>query len=294
MEKVLFFPETHRYIRESDGCRLMSGTHVKDLFDTVDWVHNVRKSAAKRYLKSKYDGLKDDWQKQGRHILDPDFIEYLMPFMDAETFDQMCLDVRKEWDGEGTWTSERGTANHAAEEQKSIDLGYSVNLINGLEYPTQPHGKKSDGTNSSIAECICDYEPGFYSEILLWHFFPNKIFSKSLGEEICGICGQADKGYLEPDCSYVGDYKYPKKPLDDYAYKYPNHGFEMHSGPWSDWVHTRTSGYRIQLNIYGWMLDQHGLPPKGLWLESHGKVIKAQYEGERVQQAVEQIQLLGL
>lgn len=287
MEKVLFLPEEHLYVRESDGCALMGTSHLYKQFSSTNWTHNIRKSAAKRYLKSSYKTLKENWERTGEHILNPAFIDYLMLFMHEDTFTAMCAEIKAEWAAKGKSTREDGTANHLVQENLAEELGYCINPWNGLEYPTQPHGKKEDGTNQNISECLCDYEPGFYSEILLWYFLPEKVFSESLGVEICGIAGTSDKGFLEPECSYVGDYKYTLEPLNDFAYEYPNYGYEMHTGPFSDWRITKTSSYRMQLNTYGWMLDQHGLPPKALWLENHGKNIPIKYEPTRMNNVIE-------
>jgi len=279
MEKIIFSPENHTYHRQSDGMHLMSVSHFRKLFDPTDWEHNISKAAAQEYFKeTKYKKHKEAWEAKGGHILDPQFIEYLLPFMDKKTFMRIREEKRAEWRATGDLAAAEGTEQHAIREEESISSGFSINPANGLSYPTQPHGKKPDGSNETIVECLADLEPGFYPELILWWFFPTPIFSRSLKKDICGIAGQTDKPYIEPVNCYVGDYKFTTKPLADFGVKYKNFGQQMHTGPWSDMPITKLSGYKIQLNTYGWMLAQHGLRP--LDLRVHNTVLKTGVEQE--------------
>lgn len=265
MDKIYFTPHDHRYFSSKYNLELMSNTHFRKLFVSTDWEHNRRKSAAQLYLKDKrYKELKDIWEARGRHILDPEFIDYLMSYMDKKTFLRLVEEVRAEWLSAGDRGTERGTEGHKTKEETDIKTGFSVNPYNGLEYPVQPHGRKEDGTNESTVECLADLEAGFYPELLLWWYFPEPIYSQSLKKDICGIAGTADKVYIEPDRSMVGDYKFTKKPLSDYPIRYKNYGAEMLLEPFQDWASLDLNGYKIQLNTYGWMLDKHGLPPVDL------------------------------
>lgn len=191
-------------------------------------------------------------------------------------------------------SAEEGDVQHLSEEQRAIEEGFSFNCANGLEYPTQPHGKKPDGSNSSIVGCLSELEPGFYPELLIWFMFPEPVFSKRMNRRICGIAGQSDRPFVEPDCCYIDDYKFTQKPLNDFPIEYKNFGAEMHSGPWSDWKRTPISGYRIQLNLYGWMMEQHGLPPKDLRIRNHSRQIPIRYEPKRVGEAVSRVFMEGL
>lgn len=273
MEKIIFLPEDHEYIRESDGMNLMSVSHFRKLFDSTDWEHNIRKSAAQDYLKATlYKKYKTVWEEKGRHILDPEFITYLLKYMDKTTFERVCEEVRATWRAAGDEGAAKGTIGHAAEEEETIRTGMCINPYNGLEYPTQPHGKMADGGNSTTVERLCDLEPGFYPELLLWHFFPEPIHSQSLGKDICGIAGQSDRVFIEPSASFVGDHKFTGKPLSDFPTFYTNYGHQVLDYPFDSWKIHKLSGYKIQLNMYGWMLDQHGLPPVDLRI--HNNVLK--------------------
>lgn len=296
MRKIIFEPKKHTYTDTETGLELMSVSHFRKIFDKTDWVHNVQKSAAQEYLKATtYKKYKDQWESKGGHILDPAFIEFLMPYMDKKTFQRICKEVRGEWDATGQVAAAAGTLEHEYREMEAIDSGFSLNPFNGLEYPTQPHGKKPDGGNETTVECLADLEPGFYPELILWHFFPEPIHSQSLKRDICGIAGTADRPYIDPDQSYVRDWKFTTKPLADFSTNYNNYGKQFHTEPWGDWPISKVSGYRIQLNTYGWMLEQHGLPPAGLAIDN--KVIKAgqeqefiiPYEGWRVSEAFDKV-----
>lgn len=294
MEKIIFSPEGHKYTRASDGIELMSVSHFRKLFVPTNWEHNVQKSAAQEYLKPKrYKELKDVWENKGRHILDPEFITYLLRYMDKKTFQRICKETAAAWKGEGQKGADKGTIGHQKAEERDISTGFSINPFNGLEYPVQPHGRKPDGSNESIVERLSMLEPGFYPELLLWFLFPEPIYSQSMKRDICGIAGTADKPYIEPDRCMIGDYKFTKKPLTDFAFKYKNYGTEMMTGPFSDWPCLDLFGYRIQLNTYGWMLDKHGLPPADLRI--HNDVAGKQqefvfpYEPWRVEEAVDMV-----
>lgn len=294
MEKIIFSPEGHTYKRASDGIELMSVSHFRKLFVPTNWEHNIQKSAAQRYLKAqKYKELKDTWEANGGHILDPEFIKFLLQKMDKKTFHRVCEEIRKEWREEGTKGATKGTAGHQEAEQADIESGFSINPYNGLEYPVQPHGRKPDGSNESIVETLSMLEPGFYPELLMWYFFPEPIHSQSLKKDICGIAGTADKPYIEPDRCMIGDYKFTKKPLTDFAFRYKNYGVEMMLDPFSDWPCLDLFGYRIQLNTYGWLMDKHGLPPEDLRIHNDVKGKKQEfvfpYEPWRIEEAVDKV-----
>lgn len=300
MEKIIFEPVHHAYTRVSDGLPLMSVSHFRKQFEKVNWEHNIRKAALQRYLgESSYKKKKDAWEDAGGHVLDPNFILTVLKRLDKKTFLRICEEVREEWKSNGLKRAALGTEKHAAKEAEASDMGYSVNPVNGLEYPTQPHGKKEDGSNETIVERLSDLEPGFYSELIVWYFFPDPVFSESMGKVICGVAGTLDKGYVEPAKIMIGDYKFTEKKLSDFGIKYKNFGKEMHSDPWSDWVITKISGYRIQLNTYGYMAQQLGLEPVDLRLHNHTDdgeehTIILPYEGFRVSQALERTFMDGL
>ncbi len=296
MEKIIFSPENHIYYRESDGMQLMSVSHFRKLFDTTDWDHNVRKGAAQEYFKpTLYKKHKEEWEKKGRHILEPEFIDFLMPFMDKKTFLRLCKEKKAEWRATGDVAAAAGTEEHAIREDEAISSGFSVNPATGEVYPTKSHGKKPDGSNETTVECLLDLEKGFYPELILWYFFPTPIHSESLGRDICGIAGQTDKPYLGRSDAYVGDYKFTTKPLTDFGVKYNNFGKQMHTGPWADMPITKLSGYKIQLNTYGWMLQKHGYIVRDLRV--HNTVLDTKQEQEfiidfqpwRVEEAVDTV-----
>ncbi len=296
MDRILFLPDGHKYIQESSGLQLMSVSHFRKLFDGTDWVHNVRKSAAKTYLKdTAYKKLKTAWENNGRNILEPDFITYLLDHMDKKTFERVCKETRAEWDERGRKAAALGTIEHDREEKKAITDGFSINAYNGLEYPTQPHGKMPDGSCSTTVERLCELEPGFYPELMLWHLFPEPIFSQSMKTDIIGVCGTSDKVFIEPDRGYIRDFKFPSEKITDFPITYKNFGREYHLDPWGDWYTTKISGYRQQLNIYGWMMEQHGLPPESLHLDirsldgKQNEEIYVPYEGWRVGRAMDKI-----
>lgn len=295
MTKIIYQDAGHIYTRESDGCRLMPVSTLYKLFNPTNWEHNVHKSACQRYFgPTRYKELKDAWEARGKHILDPAFIKHLLKLMDKNTFSKLCEETQEEWKTKGKRIADLGTIEHSREESEAIALGYSINPANGLEYPTRLHGKKENGDNETIVERLSDLEPGFYSELLLFFEFPFPIFSKTMDCLICGIAGQSDKVYKDIDASYVGDYKFTEDPLSDFAIKYKNFGVEHHTGPWADVPITKISGYNQQLNIYGWILDEHGLPPKDLRLHNHGNDIKICYEPSRVSEAVSTLFNAGL
>lgn len=270
MEKIIFTPENHRYIRESDGMELMSVSTAKKNFETTNWDHNCRKSAAQEYFGAKrYKELKDIWEKDGRHILEPEFIEYLVPYMDAVTFDKLCLSVRERWDEKGRIAREKGTLLHAEKENQAISDGFVINPENGRKYPTILTGAKEDGSNETTVESLSDLEDGFHPELILWYYFPCPIYSQSLKRDICGICGTSDLVFKDPKNSYVRDYKFTGEVLTDFPVKYKNFGAETHSEPWNGYYSTKLSGYKIQLNLYGWLLEHHGLPPLGLHVDNY-------------------------
>lgn len=300
MPKIVFDPAGHKYTDLETGLQLMSTSHFRKLFDPTDWDHNVKKKASQKYLKSRYDKLKKEWESKGGHILDPAFITFLMKHMDKETFEKMCLDVRAEWDETGRIASGKGTVKHDEREQQTIIDGFCINPYNSLEYPTQPHGKKPDGTNCNIVDRLSDLEPGFYGELLIWYLFPDSTYSKSMETEIIGICGTSDRVFIEPDSCLIRDYKFPGEPKYDFATDYKNHGYEYHSAPWEDWRITKLSGYRQQLNTYGYMMDTHGLPPQALHLDiesldgKQNDSILVRYEPDRVGEGMDRVFMDGL
>lgn len=269
MTKILFQDAGHVYTREEDGTKLMSVSHLRGLFDTRDWDHVLNKAAAKEVLGSQYSAWKTQWEREGAHILDPAFIEFLMPHMDPKLFDQVRKGLRAKWDRKGGNAAERGTAGHSVQEEKAKLAGEVLCPIDGLVYPVRSSGKKVTGDNETVD--MTDLETGFYPEMLLVYQFPEITFSESMDEHICGIAGQIDKCFINAEGRYsvVGDYKFTEKPLDDFAYSYPNHGPERFSYPFNHMIITKVTGYTIQLNAYGYMLECLGYPPKGLYLHNY-------------------------
>lgn len=297
MDRILFFDDNHTYVHEQSGLELMPVSTVKKLFSPdFNKYHCSRKAAAKKiFREKKYKELKDAWETGGRHILDPEYITYLERYVPHwETYERVADEIADGWTQLGVDSAAEGDIQHLIEEERSIDEGFSMNYANGLKYPTQPHGKRKDGSNSNIVESLNQLEPGFYPELLIWYMFPEPVFSKTMGKTICGIAGQSDRPFIDPDCCYIDDYKFTIKPLRDFPIEYKNHGAEMHTGPWRDWKSTQVTGYKIQLNLYGWMMEQHGLPPRDLRIQNHGKHIPIRYESKRAGEAVSRVFMEGL
>lgn len=295
MQKIIFKEEGHKYYRESDGMALMSVSHFYSRFTPkYDPNHHACKAAAEIALgNKKYTELKKDWHDQGHHMLMPEYITYLEGFIkDKKTYRALVNKVRSDWKGLGTTSSAEGTSQHSDIENQAISDGFSV-AYNGESYITRSHGKKPNGDNETVVECLAELEDGFYPELLLWYFFPEPVFSESLEQWICGIAGQSDMVYIKRGKSFVADLK-SNKNLSDFGIKYTNFGYEYHSGPWSDLIYTRLSKYKIQLNTYGWLLDQHRLPPQDLRVLNKGNEIPIYYEPSRVDSGVMSVFNMGI
>lgn len=260
MEIVRFTPENHIYIRESDGCRLMSSSHFYKQFGDFDMEASLsRKAVQTIFGATRYDKIKKEWNGNGGHIYDDAYIPFLeskVPNM--ETYYELREQFRKEWSGEGKKAAGKGTDIHAEKELSEISSGIAVQEFTGEVYTVMPHGKKEDGTNCNTVECLSDLPDGFYGEMLLWYFFPHKVFSKSMGCEICGLAGTVDRFFKKMQRVALEDYK-SNKDLSGYSPKITNLGMQYHLPPFNHIPRSKRSKYHIQLNFYGWLVEQHGL-----------------------------------
>jgi hypothetical protein len=292
MSKVLFTPEDHRYIRESDGCRLMSASHFYRQFDDTDWEASLSRVAVQKIFgPTRYDKIKKEWNNQGGHIYQPEYILHLESLVpNWETYQELREQFRAEWSSKGDVGAGKGTGIHEGKEAEDIKNGYAVQELTGEVFPLMPHGKKEDGTNSSITDSLYDLPDGFYGELLLWYYFPHKVFSKSLGYDICGICGTADRVFIRKGVVSISDFKTNKK-FSTFAMNIPNYGMQHHLPPFSHLKKTDVSKYYIQLSFYAWILEQHGFEIDDLRLLHcpEGEVIKELkviYEGFSVELAI--------
>jgi hypothetical protein len=289
---ILFTPEDHRYIREEDGCRLMSASHFYRQFDDTDWEAALsRKAVQIIFGPTRYEKLKKAWNAQGGHIYQPEYITYLEAVVpNQETYLELREKFRKEWRESGNVGAGKGTGIHEDKEAEDILNGYAIQHSTGEVFKVMPHGKKEDGTNCSVVDCLLDLPDGFYGELLLWYYFPHKVYSQSLGYEICGLCGTADRVFLKNGVAVVEDYKTNAK-LSSFSIKIPNYGIQYHLPPFNHLRKSDVSKYHIQLNVYGWLLQQHGFRIDDLRLlhVPEGEVIKeipVPYEGSLVDEAV--------
>lgn len=269
MEKILFRDRDHRYTRASDGMALMSVSHMKKLFEPTDWDHTLRKAAAQEYLGPHYARYKSDWERQGRHILDPEFIEFLAPHMKPSLFQKVQKAIRKKWDAKRDYSSAVGTQGHAEMEAKARAQGEWACPIDGMVYPFRELNKKEGGDNESVD--LRALETGYYPELLLYYLFPEPVYSRSMGEDICGIAGQTDMPFINRESGYavIGDFKFTDEELSGHSIQYKNLGTVKWLDPFHNVQDTKLTGYNIQLSTYAWLLENTGLECRGLFLENY-------------------------
>lgn len=292
LEIVRFIEDGHMYKRESDGCRLMSASHFYRQFGDFNVEEGLsRKAVQVIFGKTRYDKIKKEWNDQGRHIYEPEYITFLESKVpNWGTYLELREQFRVEWGSSGKEGSDKGTETHNAKEAADMESGFAVQEFTGEVFNVMPHGKKPDGTNCNITNSLSELPDGFYGELLLWYFFPYKVFSPSLGCEICGICGTADKVFLRRGVAAVEDYKTNAK-LSSFSFKIPNYGIQHHLPPFDHLKKSDVSKYHIQLNVYGWILAQHGFEISDLRLLHcpEGEIINQvhiPYEGHLVDLAV--------
>lgn len=156
-------------------------------------------------------------------------------------------ELLKEWDIKKDDSNVKGTAYHLYKEGIALDSGYSVNEYNGKKYTTKlAYDKIKDSTHGYIVipkvDNLYDLEDGFYPELLIW----NHNYK---------IAGQADKIYIETidGVKYVDidDFKTNKK-IDK------NNIFSKMKNPLSHLDDCNYNHYRLQISMYGWMLESFG------------------------------------
>jgi hypothetical protein len=190
-----------------------------------------------------------------------------------------------------------GTDLHDWKERAANMRGYETNTWDGLDYPVMPHGKAADGSNTNVVCRLNELPPGCYLELMIWYNFPEPVFSESLGEWICGICGQEDQVFLlESMEADMADHKTSKnKKLDTFGTRYRNMGFEMMQYPFDRWKSSDYNHYMLQLNLYAWMLEQgHGIKPRSQTLLHKDEILPVEYHPDKVSSSINMVLSMGL
>lgn len=239
-----------------------------------------RKAIQKIFGPTRYEKMKKEWNSTGKNIYDIAYVPWLeTKIPNWQTYYSLIEGFRGEWKDKRESGAADGSDTHSNFEATDLETGLAVQELTGEVFEVRQHGKKPDGTNCSAADSLADLGDGFYGELLMWVFFPFNIYVESIGEEVCGIAGTADRVFKRKNTVAIEDYKTNKK-FSDFAIKIPNYGYTYHFPPYQMMAKTDISNYKIQLNTYGWMCKQHGLEvtdlrllhtPKGI-IESQVKV----------------------
>lgn len=267
MCSIKFNPIDHTYRRVADGMLYMPVTHFSRLFKPdFKGDHHAKKKAAEKCIGSKkYKELYDAWCADNvSHTLMPEYIPYLEQHIPHwPSYEQEVVRVLQGYQDKKVKGAEKGTQLHDWKEKSAYMRGFELNEEDNIEYPTRRHGKQEDGTNKNVVENLRDLEWGFYSELMIWYNFPEPVFSESMDEEICGVCGQSDRVFIDEwRCFDLSDWKSSKnKKLDDFGTRYKNYGFEMMLFPFEKFRNHDKNNYNLQLSVYMWMLKRHGLTP---------------------------------
>ncbi len=301
MCKIIFNDDDHTYRRVSDGMLYMPVTHFTKLFSPkVDTAHHSKKTAAKKCIGTKkYNELYEAWcSDKVSHTLMPEYITYLEAYIpNWNSYEKEQLRVLGTYDEKRVKGATEGTELHDWKELAANMRGYEINHVDGLKHPIMPHGKKEDGSNRNTVDKLCELEPGCYLELMIWYDFPEPVFSESMGDWICGVCGQEDKVYILPDLMFDAlDYKSSKhKKLDDFGVNYKNLGFEKMLYPYDKRRNHDKNKYGLQLNTYAWMLQQaHGLTPNSITINHKDELIAVPYEPTLLSTSMSMVFSMGL
>lgn len=301
MCRIIFDPKDHTYRRESDGMLYMPVTHFTKLFrDPFYGEHHSKKKAAEKCVGAKkYKELYDQWCADGkRHTLMPEYITFLETYIpNWESYEKEQSRILDEYSDKRIKGATKGTELHDWKELAANMRGYELNEQDGIEYPTMPHGKQADGSNRNVVDRLCDLPPGFYSELMIWYDFPEPVWSESIGDWICGICGQEDQVFILPDLMFdAADHKTSKnKKLDRFGSRYKNFGFQMMRYPFDNRNDCDYNNYCLQLNTYAWMLHQyHRLIPRSVHILHKDERIFVPYEPSLLSTSVNMVYSMGL
>ncbi len=151
-----------------------------------------------------------------------------------------------EWKKINEEACEKGTAYHLVKQNE--DLSQEIHIIKGRKLPL--------GEDTKSIEDLYQLKDGVYTELLIWNNF-------------LGIAGQSDKVIIETinGVRYVDiiDYK-TNKEIKDYNYidrdgkKVINESLIY---PLNKYCNSNYWIYQLQLNLYGWLLEQFGFTLRG-------------------------------
>lgn len=292
MYKIIFNPVNHTYQRTSDGMLYMPVTHfVRRFTEDFKGEHHCKKGAAEKCIgNKKFSELKAEWLSDtSRHGLQPEYIAYLeqhVPNWDSYVAEQAR--IKEVWRVKSETGAGKGTAHHDWKYDAAVMRGFEVNEIDGKEYPVKIQGHNADGSCESFVDSLGNLEPGFYPELMIWHTFPEPVYSESAGCWIAGICGRSDRVFVDEwRCFYLSDYKTDKdKTLDDFGIRFPNYGFVKMLPPFQNRRETAKNKYSLQLNVYSWMLENHGLICENIFIIHKDQNIDVHYEPDMVSTSV--------
>lgn len=256
--------------------RLMSVTAVHKLFTLPFDPNNAKRAAAKKIFGKLYGTIKKDWEdKTGGSVLDAGFIkkmEGLIPHW--ETYETLTKAISDAWWKDGMDRADAGTATHGKSLAADIEAGCCLNHATG-EYVAPIYcSRKEMGDNESGD--LANLPSGAHLELLLYHLFPEPVFSQSMQCWICGVAGQLDKALIEGKDVYVEDIK-TNEDLEDFGFKYNNAERERHLYPFDRLVKTKLSPYKIQLPTYAWLLELWGYNVRGVRILNYGNIIEVPY-----------------
>ena len=243
--KVTYQEEGHKYF-DATGKEYISVTTLisryKEYFDVQFW--SQYKAIERFFLEYKGD---DTWVKTKRMVgyksVNRFFRNYAKP-AEKEIVKEFKKEILKDWDVIRDRACLEGNLYHASRE---------------LQWKADMYHRIGGNIHFLRPQDLVDFDyheipDGVYSELL--------VYSNELG-----VAGQADVVVVEKPYFDIGDYKTNKK-MEKVSYQNKRTGkYKMMLKPLQKLMDCNFMHYQLQLSLYAFMLELHGLIARDLWID---------------------------
>lgn len=285
---IEFFDDGHIYLRKVDKVRFLSVSgFLSRYYPPFLEEHWAAVGSFKKIFGADYKEYKNAWYAQGKHLLDPAYIEYLTQFLTPGLVTDAYLDgietEKYRYSVERDKGAGGGTIVHNDMEDMAYEVGEIITEDDGVVHKVFQK-ERIPGYNAAVVENLSDLQDAAYPELVVWVEFPKPVYDPVLDCEIGGIAGQADlvlKYTLTQPIARIKDYK-TNKELSHEPIFYPNHGPLYWDFPVNYLRDCDIDKFGCQLSTYGLCLELSGIAIEDLEVIHKGNSVPLDYSYYRI------------
>lgn len=256
MHQYSFKSKGHKYYKDGDNSDLISvtalvGLYTKEFKEDYWSLYKAYEELLFRHISStdiRKNMFREMRKKIGFKLGSKEEFRKFNKLIPPEDAQLRAKEIRDRWEKDNKRSQEKGTKYHEYHENKAKAEGKVENPFTGEIYDYKEGWKMENGVKKNIVD-LNNLPDGFYSELIV---------------ESKGIIGQIDRLWVKDGSIYIRDFKSNKKIERENRFqkmKYPvNHLDDCNY-----------NHYKLQLNLYAWVLSNYNYMCEGLALDHYNR-----------------------